>query len=215
MTAFPLLVDAVDELLPQTQCTQCGYSGCRPYAEAIATGSAAINRCPPGGAAGIAKLAALTGRPVLPLDPLCGTEGPLAVAVVDESLCIGCTLCIRACPTDAIVGASKRMHSVISSWCTGCELCIPPCPMDCIAMVPAGRDWTETDARLARTRFVARGQRLARDQAERDERLGARAIAPAPSADTPTTDTETVDHKQSMIQAAMARARARRQARPQ
>lgn len=129
--------DHIDALLPQTQCTRCGYPACRPYAEAIARGAAAINRCPPGGEAGIRALAALTGQPVLPLDPACGAEMPPQIAFIDEDVCIGCTKCIQVCPTDAIVGASRLMHTVIPDLCTGCELCIPPCPVDCIAMLPA------------------------------------------------------------------------------
>jgi len=131
------LVDRIDIALPQTQCTRCGYPACRPYAEAVARNEAAINRCPPGGAEGVRALARITGRPVLPLDPECGVEAPPRVAVIDEDVCIGCTKCIQACPVDAIVGASKLMHTVITDLCTGCELCIPPCPVDCIAMVPA------------------------------------------------------------------------------
>ncbi|HEX7130359.1 MAG TPA: electron transport complex subunit RsxB [Rhodanobacteraceae bacterium] len=131
------LADRIDALLPQTQCTRCGYPACRPYAEAIARGEAPINRCPPGGEAGIRALAVLTGQPVLPLDPACGDPMPPQVAFIDEDACIGCTKCIQACPVDAIVGASKWMHTVIPELCTGCELCIPPCPVDCIAMLPA------------------------------------------------------------------------------
>src|SRR5699024_1658024 len=126
-------------LLPQTQCTQCGYDGCRPYAQAIADGQAAINRCPPGGQAGVEKLAALLGQPVIPLDTERGLPGPLQVAVIDEAHCIGCTLCIQACPVDAIVGANKLMHTVLPDVCTGCELCVAPCPVDCIDMRDAGR----------------------------------------------------------------------------
>jgi len=135
--ALEVLVARIDAALPQTQCTRCGYPACRPYAEAIAHGEAAINRCPPGGAEGVRVLARITGLPVLPLDPTCGAEAPPRVAVIDEDICIGCTKCIQACPVDAIVGASKLMHTVIAGVCTGCELCIPPCPVDCIAMVPA------------------------------------------------------------------------------
>ena len=131
------LVDRIDIALPQTQCTRCGYPACRPYAEAVARNEAAINRCPPGGAEGVRALARITGRPMLPLDPECGVEAPPRVAVIDEDVCIGCTKCIQACPVDAIVGASKLMHTVVADLCTGCELCIPPCPVDCIAMVPA------------------------------------------------------------------------------
>ena len=133
--AFEALVARIDAALPQTQCTRCGYPACRPYAEAVARGKAAINRCPPGGAEGVRTLARITGRPVLPLDPACGAEAPTRVALIDEAVCIGCTKCIQACPVDAIVGASKLMHTVIADLCTGCELCIPPCPVDCIAMV--------------------------------------------------------------------------------
>jgi electron transport complex protein RnfB len=129
------LVARIDGLLPQTQCGRCGYPGCRPYAEAIARGDAPINRCPPGGAEGVRMLARITGQPVLPLDPACGAEAPPRIALIDEDACIGCTKCIQACPVDAIVGASKWMHTVIADRCTGCELCLPPCPVDCIAMV--------------------------------------------------------------------------------
>jgi len=130
------LADQIDELLPQTQCGQCGYPGCRPYAEAIARGEAPINQCPPGGEATIIALADLLGVEPLPLDPERGEEKEKAVAVIDENLCIGCTLCIQACPVDAILGAAKQMHTVIESECTGCELCLPPCPVDCISMKP-------------------------------------------------------------------------------
>jgi electron transport complex protein RnfB len=143
------LADRIDALLPQTQCTRCGYPACRPYAEAIARGEAPINRCPPGGSAGIRALSALTGQPVQPLDPECGGEMPPRIAFIDEDACIGCTKCIQACPTDAIVGASKLMHTVIPDLCTGCELCIPPCPVDCIAMLPVRGDVPPRIARAA------------------------------------------------------------------
>jgi electron transport complex protein RnfB len=134
------VAEKVNALLPQTQCGQCGFAGCRPYAEAIAAGAADINRCPPGGSATIAALAELLGRDPVPLDPERGVEKPKAVAVIDERWCIGCTLCIQACPVDAILGAPKQMHTVIAAECTGCELCLAPCPVDCIRMqpVPAG-----------------------------------------------------------------------------
>jgi electron transport complex protein RnfB len=138
------LVPRIDALLPQTQCAQCGYPGCAPYARAIARGEADINRCPPGGDATIRALARLLGRAPRPLDPARGAHKPRAVAFIDEATCIGCTLCIQACPVDAIVGAAKLMHTVIAAECTGCELCVPPCPVDCIEMRPAtgeGMPW--------------------------------------------------------------------------
>ena len=164
------LIQRIDALLPQTQCTKCGYDGCRPYARAIAEGNADINQCPPGGEEGVAKLAALLGREAKPLNPVNGEYRPPQVAVIDEATCIGCKKCIEACPVDAIVGASKLMHTVIASWCTGCELCIPPCPVDCIALaaVPA-----LPDADLSRQRYESRTVRLLRDAAERDARLSA------------------------------------------
>ncbi len=131
------VAERIEALLPQTQCGQCGFTGCRPYAQAIAAGEAEINRCPPGGESGIRALADLLGRDPVPLDETHGVEKPRAVAVIDEDVCIGCTLCIQACPVDAILGAPKLMHTVIADECTGCELCLPPCPVECIAMVPA------------------------------------------------------------------------------
>jgi electron transport complex protein RnfB len=131
------LAGRIDALLPQTQCRRCGFDACRPYAEALARGETELNRCPPGGTALIAKLAAVLDRPVLPLDPACGTEGPPLVAWIDEPACIGCAHCLPPCPTDAIIGARKRMHTVLVANCSGCELCVPACPVDCIHMVPA------------------------------------------------------------------------------
>lgn len=128
------LTDKIDALLPQTQCGDCGYSGCRPYAEAITRGDADINQCPPGGAVTIIALAELLGRDPKPLDRHYGTLMPKQVAVIDEAVCIGCFKCIQVCPVDAILGAPKQMHAVIASECTGCELCIVPCPVDCISM---------------------------------------------------------------------------------
>jgi len=130
------VVDQIDALLPQTQCGQCNYPGCRPYAEAIAAGEAPINQCPPGGEAGIRALADLLGLEPMPLNPEHGQEKPRTVALIDEAACIGCTLCIQACPVDAILGAARQMHTVIGVECTGCELCLPPCPVDCIEMIP-------------------------------------------------------------------------------
>ena len=130
------LVERIDRELPQTQCGQCGYAGCRPYAQAIAEGRADIDQCPPGGAAGVAALAALLGRVAKPVNPANGVEKPPLVALVVEADCIGCTKCIQACPVDAIVGGPKSMHTVVAELCTGCELCLPPCPVDCIELVP-------------------------------------------------------------------------------
>src|SRR5690606_27603509 len=177
------LADAIDALLPQTQCTKCGFDGCRPYAEAIAGGQAQIDRCPPGGVAGIARLARLLGRPELPLDPDCGAESPRRVAWIDPALCIGCTKCILACPVDAIVGARRRMHTVAASLCTGCDLCAAPCPVDCIAMLrlPEGQaGWSDADATAARSRHRARGLRLARVRRHRQQQLAARGAAQLP-----------------------------------
>jgi electron transport complex protein RnfB len=130
------LAEKIDAVLPQTQCGQCGFPGCRPYAEAIARGEADINQCPPGGEDGVKALAELLGVEPKPLSAEHGIEKPKAVAVIDETTCIGCTLCIQACPVDAILGAPKFMHTVIESECTGCELCVAPCPVDCIHMEP-------------------------------------------------------------------------------
>jgi electron transport complex protein RnfB len=130
------LVDRIDALLPQTQCTRCGYDGCRPYAQALVDGSAAVNRCPPGGAAGIDALAALLGRAVLPLDTACGSEADPGVAWIDPAACIGCARCLPACPVDAIIGAQRYLHTVLERACNGCELCVASCPVDCILMQP-------------------------------------------------------------------------------
>ena len=177
----PTLADRIDAALPQTQCTRCGFPDCRAYAEAIAAGGAGINQCPPGGAEGIARLSALTGRTPLPLDPARGAEGPRKVMFIDEAWCIGCTLCIKACPVDCIVGAPKSMHTVIEVQCTGCELCLPACPVDCIGVEDAtpGRSgwnaWSAADAERARGRYLSRQQRLAAAQREEDARLVATA----------------------------------------
>src|SRR5450432_1892871 len=162
------LVHRIDALLPQTQCRRCGEIGCRPYAEAIAGGKAPIDRCPPGGQATITALAELLYVPALPLDTSRGNTQPFALALIDEATCIGCTLCIQACPTDAIVGAAKLMHTILADRCTGCELCLPPCPVDCIAMPPAARPWGGDDAERARRHFLARNARLASDPARWD-----------------------------------------------
>jgi electron transport complex protein RnfB len=158
------LADRLDAALPQTQCTRCGYDSCRPYSEAMAAGLAEVNRCPPGGPETIVILAHLAGREARPLDPARGAHAPPALARIDEARCIGCTLCIDACPVDAILGARMRMHVVMASLCSGCELCLAPCPVDCIAMVPAGRKWTREDAAAARRRHDGRTARIARGE---------------------------------------------------
>jgi H+/Na+-translocating ferredoxin:NAD+ oxidoreductase subunit B len=165
-----MLADRIDALLPQTQCRRCGFDGCRPYAEALARGESAINRCPPGGSVVIAQLAELLVRPALPLDPECGREGPQLVALIDEAACIGCARCLDDCPTDAIVGARKRMHTVIATDCTGCELCLPACPVDCIHLVkqsglPSSAEGMSRAGHY-RKLYESRRARLARGQAE-------------------------------------------------
>jgi electron transport complex protein RnfB len=165
-------VDRIDALLPQTQCRKCGFQGCRPYAEALVAGVAAINRCPPGGEIGIQKLADALSVPVMALDLECGVERPLMLAVIDESVCIGCTKCLPPCPVDAILGASKQMHTVIAELCTGCELCLPACPVNCITMQPApDPQWSTTQADAARRRYLTRNGRLARQEADKQARL--------------------------------------------
>ncbi len=193
--------DAIDALLPQTQCRQCGYGGCRPYAEAVAAGTATINRCPPGGTELIAELSALLGKPALPLDNALGEPGPPATAVIDEELCIGCTLCIAACPVDAIVGARRLMHTVISAECTGCALCLPPCPVDCIVLRPTGaardRSRQRQEAVILREKHLARMRRLSARQAQRR-----RTVLPGDTSPALLRKRKTLDR-------ALARARAR------
>lgn len=212
------LVQALDDALPQTQCTRCGYPDCRAYAQAMARGEAEINRCPPGGAEGIARLAALTGRPAQALDPACGHEGPRQLAVIDEAWCIGCTLCIKACPVDCIVGASKLMHTVVDAQCTGCELCVPACPVDCIAMVPVTtpltgwQAWSAAQAQEARQRYAFHRLRVEREARENDERLAAKAQAKLADLESHTrhTDPQVIEAKRAVIEAALRRARQRR-----
>ncbi|MGE0582247.1 MAG: RnfABCDGE type electron transport complex subunit B [Steroidobacteraceae bacterium] len=167
--------DAIDALLPQTQCTRCGYEGCRPYAEAIAAGEAPINQCPPGGARTIDALARLLDRPPLPLNPDHGVELPERVAFIDEARCIGCARCLPPCPVDAIVGAGRHLHTIVAGLCTGCELCVAPCPVDCISMVPRPMASPLPPAADAnRRRYLARNARLARLTGERAALLSAR-----------------------------------------
>jgi electron transport complex protein RnfB len=193
---MPALVAKVLTALPQTQCRRCGYSDCSAYAHAIADGSAGINQCPPGGVQGIERLAHITGQPVLPLNPENGSEAPRRVAWIDEPWCIGCTLCIKACPTDAIVGSNKLMHTVVEVYCTGCELCLPACPVDCIEMENASGTssgwsaWSAAQAALALDRYQFH---LQRNQAAAPESVD---VAP---------------DKLGVIEAVVQRARARRE----
>ena len=226
------LADRINDALPQTQCTRCGYPDCKAYAHAIAHDNAPINQCPPGGAAGIAVLAQLTHQARLPLNPEHGVEAPLTVAVIDEAWCIGCTLCIKACPTDAIVGSNKVMHTVIEAVCTGCDLCLPVCPVDCIEMVPISGDktawaaWSPELAAQARQRYEARQHRLVIEEREQAARLEAKAAmkladleAHTRPMETPsgtTSDQDAADkemaRKRAIIEAAMAKAKARQKA---
>ncbi|ABE29673.1 Electron transport complex, RnfABCDGE type, B subunit [Paraburkholderia xenovorans LB400] len=230
VTDTKTLADRVEDLLPQTQCTKCGYPACRPYAEAVASGAANYNQCPPGGAEGIARLAALLGKPVIPLNSANGVERPRPLAVIDEQVCIGCTLCMQACPVDAIVGAPKQMHTVIAELCTGCDLCVPPCPVDCIALPPVTGQatgwaaWSQAQADAARERHDRREARLAREREAAEARAAARragsspaaqvtgtaqAGAAAPSAAPAVEDAEA--KKRAIIQAALERARKKKE----
>ena len=219
------LADQIEDLLPQTQCTKCGYPACRPYAEAIAEGTANYNQCPPGGTEGIARLATLLGKPVIALNPVNGIERERPVAFIDEAACIGCTLCIQACPVDAIAGAAKQMHTVIPELCTGCDLCVAPCPVDCIAMIPITENktgwqaWSANQADAARQRFHRRELRLRVEKEEQDARLAAKAAAKLnevnnESALSPEALVEK-NRKRAIIQAAIERARLQKEAQEQ
>ena len=213
-----LLAEAVDAVLPQTQCTRCGYPDCHGYAQAIAHDGAPINQCPPGGAEGIARLAELTGRASAPLNPANGHEGPRQLAVIDEAWCIGCTLCLKACPVDCIVGGPKQMHTVVDDLCTGCELCIPVCPVDCISLTRVtgertGWDaWSAALAEQARERYAFHRFRFERDERERHERLSAKAQAKLDdlAEESKISDPDELAVKRSVIEAALARSRERK-----
>lgn len=212
-----LLITRIDAILPQTQCRQCGYDGCKPYATAIAAGDADINQCPPGGDEGIDALANLLGVEYKPLNPQHGQYKPKALAVIDENTCIGCTLCIQACPVDAILGASKQMHTVIASECTGCELCLAPCPVDCISMEPLPLYEQKTEALMqaadrARERHMFRLFRLTREKREQSEKRAQRVsnmnAASASSGQASAAEAA----KKAAIAAAMARVKAQKAA---
>ncbi len=219
------LTDRLVDALPQTQCTKCGYPDCRAYAEALATGEALPNRCPPGGIEGIKRLSSILS-PIYPQDAFdlhptinleCGLERPRPVAFIDPQTCIGCTLCIQACPVDAIVGASKQMHVVLSDWCTGCDLCIPPCPVDCITMIDVtgqktGWDaWSSELANMARSRYEARDIRLEREQRDNDERLAKKAAAKLAAVNAEDPASEEAKSEQERTRAIIAAAIARAQ----
>ena len=213
------LARRIDAALPQTQCQRCGYPDCAQYAQAIAQGEAPINQCPPGGEEGIQRLATITGQAAQPLNTHFGIEGPLTVAVIEENWCIGCTLCIKACPTDAIVGSNKHMHTVIEPYCTGCELCIPACPVDCISLdiVSAERTgwqaWTADQAAQGKARYTERIQRLARESIELDAMLEAKARMKLANLEAHSlhTNPATLDKKRDVIAAALERARLKRE----
>ncbi|BBO59018.1 ferredoxin [Mycoavidus sp. B2-EB] len=211
VTHAQTLADSIEDLLPQTQCTKCGYAGCRPYAEAVAHGLAHYNQCPPGGLEGIQRLAALLNRPVIPLNPVNGVERPRPLATIDENICIGCTLCIQACPVDAIIGAPKQMHTVVAALCTGCDLCVAPCPVDCITMQPitgtatGWRAWSQEAAATARTRHQLQRARKAREQTQLEARISTRQT-------TAQLASPIAAQKRAIIQAALERARQKKEA---
>jgi electron transport complex protein RnfB len=212
------LVGRIHDALPQTQCKRCGYPDCLGYAQAIVAGEADINQCPPGGAEGVERLAALIGRAVKPIDPDFGAEGPRTLAYIDEDWCIGCTLCIAACPVDAILGANKRMHTVIEAHCTGCELCLPVCPVDCIVLENVSGEatgwqaWSAPQAAQARLRYEQRSARLERERVEQTRRLEAKAELKVSdiAEHSQHTDPDVLAKKRSIIEAVLARARAKR-----
>jgi electron transport complex protein RnfB len=205
------------DALPQTQCTRCSFPDCAAYADAIAQSQANINQCPPGGEEGVARLAAISGKPVIALNPQNGVETPRSVVFVDEAWCIGCTLCIDACPTDAIFGTHKHMHTVIEAYCTGCELCLPVCPVDCIHLENASGTatgwaaWSPAQADLARTRYAAATTRRADTLATHRSSKAAQAQDKLANmaAHSRITDPDELARKKAFIEAAMARAQQR------
>ena len=211
------MVERILAVLPQTQCTRCGYADCAAYAQAIAADTADINQCPPGGAQGIQRLSAITGRPVAALNPENGLEGPRSVAFIDENWCIGCTLCIAACPTDAIFGTNKMMHTVIEAFCTGCELCLPVCPVDCILLenvsgtATGWNAWPEESAVHARDRYIFHSYRANQDLGKR-HKVQVKPLRqaldelPAPSQ---IQDPALLEKKHSVVRAAMALAKSK------
>jgi len=222
------LADRLEDALPQTQCTKCGYPDCRAYAQAMATGTVPPNRCPPGGVEGIIRLSKIL-TPIYPqdafdlhptIDPDCGKERPRPVAFIDPQKCIGCTLCIQACPVDAIVGASKQMHVVLTEWCTGCDLCIPPCPVDCISMIDVTGSatgwnaWTPELAEASRQRYHDREQRLEREEKDNDARLAKKAADKLAAVNTEHALSEEAkleqERKRAIIAAAITRAQAKK-----
>ena len=216
------LANEILAALPQTQCTRCGYPDCAAYAQAVADDAADINQCPPGGQEGVARLAVLTGKAAKALNPDHGVEGPRSMMFIDEDWCIGCTLCIKACPVDAIVGANKVMHTVIEAHCTGCELCLPVCPVDCIRVENATGTatgwaaWSQAAADQARDRYAFHSYRTNRDEGENVKRLEAKAQMKLADLESHSqhTDAVVLDKKRAVIEAALARARAKREASP-
>lgn len=216
---WEVLSARVLDALPQTQCTRCGYPDCRHYAEAIARDGVPVNRCPPGGQEGVNRLAALTGQAALPLDPAFGIEAERAVAVIDEHWCIGCTLCIKACPVDAIVGAAKQMHGILAEACNGCELCLPVCPVDCIRMEPVGGGhtgwaaWSAEQAADSRQRYERHQARQPEAERRQAERLAHKAEAKLQGLAQTLKEPESAERKRATVEAALAKARARAAAR--
>ncbi len=219
------LVQRVLNALPQTQCTRCGYPDCEAYAVAVVQENVPINQCPPGGDEGVARLSLLTNQPITPLNPSHGLAGPRFTAWIDEEVCIGCTLCLDACPTDAIIGTNKKMHTVFEKYCTGCELCIPVCPVDCILLEnitpnqSGWNAWSESLAKQARLRYQSKKIRIQRESVEQEERLRAKALEhlndldgttnmPPKDAESSAEYSKQIDRKTAIIQAALEKARA-------